>query len=244
MSTIDGGWRGPNIVKDGLVLYLDAGSPNSYYGGVGTVWKDMSGNGNNGTLTNGPTFNSSNGGSIVLDGVDDYVNITQNTLYRFVNTQPFSLSVWVRCTSTSGFVSLIAYSLAGDNRGYYLSIDLNVLRTNSFLFDYYDGNAFRGIQGTNNSVTINSWINLVATSSSNSVNDMKVYQNGLLTSFTNRGTGTPNTINYNSLSLQIGARGSSGYFKGNISQTLIYNRALTSQEVSQNFNATRARFGI
>ena len=70
MSTVNAGWRGPNIVRDGLVLYLDAGSGTSYslYTG-GVTWRDISGNNNNGTLTNGPTLNSSNGGNIVFDGI-------------------------------------------------------------------------------------------------------------------------------------------------------------------------------
>ena len=63
----------PRIVTDGLVLLLDAGNTKSYPG-TGTTWTDISRNGNNGTLTNGPTFDSANGGSLVFDGVDDYVN--------------------------------------------------------------------------------------------------------------------------------------------------------------------------
>ena len=66
-----------NIVKDGLVLDLDAAKRDSYPGS-GTFWKDISGGGGNGTLINGPTFSSGNGGSIVFDGVDDYVNIPNN----------------------------------------------------------------------------------------------------------------------------------------------------------------------
>lgn len=61
------------IVTDGLVLALDAADTNSYTSGS-TTWRDMSGNGNNSTLTNGPTFDSGNGGSIVFDRVDDYAN--------------------------------------------------------------------------------------------------------------------------------------------------------------------------
>ena len=64
----------PNIITDGLVLYLDAANTKSYPGS-GTTWRDLSKSQLNGTLTNGPTFNSSNGGSIVFDGVDDYVNL-------------------------------------------------------------------------------------------------------------------------------------------------------------------------
>ena len=63
---------GPDIVENGLVLHLDAADSNSYPGS-GTVWTDLSGNGYNGTLTNGPTFSSSNRGGIVLDGTNDYI---------------------------------------------------------------------------------------------------------------------------------------------------------------------------
>ena len=69
----------PNIVTDGLVLCLDAANKRSYPG-TGTTWTDRSANGNNGTLTNGPTFDSANGGSIVFDGTNDYVTTTKNNL--------------------------------------------------------------------------------------------------------------------------------------------------------------------
>ena len=68
-------YTGPNIVTDGLVLYLDAANPKSYPGS-GTVWKDLSGNGNHFNLINGPSFNNF---YINFDGVDDYVK-SINTL--------------------------------------------------------------------------------------------------------------------------------------------------------------------
>jgi hypothetical protein len=67
-------YNGPKAVMDGLVMYLDAGNTKSYLSGSST-WNDLSGNGNNGTLTNGPTFSSANGGSIVFDGVDDTITV-------------------------------------------------------------------------------------------------------------------------------------------------------------------------
>jgi len=67
--------RGPKIVTSGLVLALDAADKLSYRGS-GTTWRDLSGNNNTGTLTNGPTFNAGNLGSIVFDGTNDYVNIS------------------------------------------------------------------------------------------------------------------------------------------------------------------------
>jgi hypothetical protein len=75
MSTVSN-WRGPNIVKDGLLLYLDASSPNSYSSYFsGTTWKDISSNGNDGTLVNGPIFNNDGKlSSFSFDGIDDYVD--------------------------------------------------------------------------------------------------------------------------------------------------------------------------
>ena len=66
MAIIDG----PRIPTSGLIFYLDAANTRSYPGS-GTTWTDLSGNGNTGTLTNGPTYSSANGGQIVFDGSND-----------------------------------------------------------------------------------------------------------------------------------------------------------------------------
>jgi hypothetical protein len=95
------GWRGPNIVADGLVMYLDAGSPNSYRPDFGTTWKDMSGFNNSGSLTNGPTYSTDNGGSIVFDGVNDWVNTPLN-----IDANPNTICAWcypTAVTSTNGY---------------------------------------------------------------------------------------------------------------------------------------------
>lgn len=68
----------PRAVTNGLILSLDAANTRSYPGS-GTVWTDLSRSGINGTLTNGPTFNTANGGNIVLDGTDDYVNCSNSS---------------------------------------------------------------------------------------------------------------------------------------------------------------------
>ena len=69
-----GAAAGPNVVEDGLVLALDAGNTQSYPGS-GTAWTDISGKGNNGTLTNGPTYSSADGGAIVFDGINDHIDL-------------------------------------------------------------------------------------------------------------------------------------------------------------------------
>jgi len=232
------------IVTSGLVLCLDAGNRKSYPGS-GDIWTDLSGNGNTGSINGGAGYSNLNGGSLTFDGTNDDVGITNNDLYKFSNTQAFSLNLWVKCTSpgvNSGTNVVLAFANGG--RGYYFTIDINFIRTNSFFFDYYDGSIFRGIQGNNNSITLNSWVMLTATSSSNSVNGMKVYQNGVLTSWTNRGTGTPSTINYDTLSMKIGSRQNAEYFVGNISQASIYNRALSAAEIAQNYDALKGRYGL
>ena len=92
MSTLNGGPG--NIVTNGLVLYLDAANYLSYTSGS-TTWRDLSSSNNSGTLTNGPTFSSANGGSIVFDGVDD-ISIHPSSLY----VDNFTLSAWVYKTSS------------------------------------------------------------------------------------------------------------------------------------------------
>ncbi len=71
------GSSGPDLITNGLVLALDAADKNSYLGS-GTSWYDLSGNGNTGALTNSPTFNSSNGGSIAFDGTNQCVVVNSN----------------------------------------------------------------------------------------------------------------------------------------------------------------------
>ena len=79
----------PRIVTDGLALCLDAGNTKSY-SGSGTTWNDLSGNGNTGTLTNGPTYSSDNGGSIFFDGTNDYVSLVDN----LGDPQQFTIEFW------------------------------------------------------------------------------------------------------------------------------------------------------
>ena len=90
-----------NIITRGLVLHLDASSPSSYPGS-GTSWSDISNNGHVGTLTNGPTFSTDGGGSIVFDGSNDYVTIPHSSNWSF-GTGEFTFDIWVNVASTSPF---------------------------------------------------------------------------------------------------------------------------------------------
>ena len=240
-----------NIVTDGLVLCLDAGTLMSYLRS-GTTWRDISGNGNNGTLINGPTFNSGNGGSIVFDGVNDYINLGRVSNLEFTNIQAFTISMWilwtpsgVNLTNAFCYGDVAGVSPAQGDEGYYIALDNGVIRSRSFLFDYFDGNTFRGIQGNANTIPINTWFNFtVVSGTNNNANNMMAYVNGTLINTTIRGNFSPTSINYNSSSANVAARDGAATLNGRVSSTFIYNRALSTTEILQNYNATKSRYGL
>jgi len=135
MSTAEGGG---NIVTDGLIFYLDAANTKSYVNGS-TIWDDLSRGENNGELVNGPTFDTSNGGSIVFDGVDDYVNFT--SLNPITSNNPFTLSSWLNVkTHTTYGISIYIGNASVGGSAYlgYVSIAQN--GTNSSI-----GGGFYGV---------------------------------------------------------------------------------------------------
>jgi len=211
-----------NIVTDGLVLNLDAARKDSY-NRTGTTWNDISGNGNNGTLTNGPTFDSEDYGSIVFDGVDDYVDIGSN----ISNYEIFTTSFWINYN----FFDSTWRSPLGDNSHFY---SYHVLYLGGFIYlgvsSNYSGDPYEGVpHGTINTET---WYNFVITK--NSSNLVSFYKNSILLGSNSKTGG----VNIN----KIGE----GYVPDNalISSVQIHNRALTQTEITQNFNALRGRYGI
>ena len=112
---------GPTIIKDGLVLALDAADLGSYPG-AGTVWSDLSGNTNNGTLTNGPTFDANNGGSVVFDGVDDYALLGSSVTLG--NT--FTINTFVKLAGSNTNGVIIGTNANGSDN--WLSITNNKIR--------------------------------------------------------------------------------------------------------------------
>jgi hypothetical protein len=218
------------IVTDGLVLALNAADPNSYPGS-GTTWRDMSGNGNNGTLTNGPTFNSGNAGSIVFDGVDDYVSCGNNAT---VQINQGTISAWVRTSSPgSSFRGIITKQ---QNYGLFTN--------NGVLVTYDWGNGQTRTTGIN--IADGTWKNVAMSFTTNTgtpSNNTIIYLNGsaILTTTTKF---VDNTVN-----VELGRggtipTGNTQFLNGNISTGLVYNRALSSTEILQNYNATKGRFGL
>jgi hypothetical protein len=227
----------PAIVTSGLTLNLDAGFTPSY-SRSGTTWTDLSLSGNNGTLINGPTFNSDNGGSIVFDGVDDYGRVT-----NCVNALPqdITIEVWLKGTvdaynnalEIGGGGSSIANELVarGSNSAlnhlqYVSWYEKTDLTTNNLIaLSQNDGMPISPTQFSQHVV----WLKGDGTSGT--------YLNGSL--FASNATPTSFTRWY------IASRDLYfGFGIENIAVIRIYNRALPAQEVLQNYNATKSRFGL
>jgi hypothetical protein len=238
---------GPNIIDDGLVLYLDAGNRKSYPGS-GTTWFDKSGRGNNGTLTNGPTFNTGSLGSIVFDGVNDYVDFNNSISNLISTTSTVSFWLYLRESFTPGLPERVLFSsyLNDNNRGViYFSSDARYEGRLSNLL--VEGGSITGRVYTQKSSWDIGWYNIVAI---RAPSNYKIYVNGVdmpLTTLANSATKAfPTSSIYNLLSADYYSPPYNiyGFFNGNIGLTQIYNRALSAQEVLQNYNATKGRFGL
>ena len=211
---------------DGLVLCLDSGNTRSYPGS-GTTWTDLSGNLRNGTLTNGPTYSSANGGSIVFDGIDDYAIVGDLSLSRY------SIESWFRPTS---FPNNGASTISSVYNGSRVNFKIGYEAQGSVMYGgFYDG----GWRYTPAVTTVlNTWQQIIFTYNGSS---LVIYSNGVLVGSTAY-VGTPAS---DGQGIRIGRRWDfAEYFVGNISITRIYNRPLSAAEIQQNFNATRGRFGI
>ena len=218
----------PKTVTDGLVLYMDAANSKSYVSGS-TTWNDISRGGNIGTLLNGPTYNSSNSGNIVFDGTDDYVTVTEiGQLTRF------SIESWFRPTTHPNNLAAVVTSVYPGTNG-----------TVNFKIGYEGGSGMVG--GTyiggwfltpSVPTTLNTWQQVIFTYNGSS---LAIYSNGV-SGGSNAFVGTPNS---GGDGIRIGRRwDTADYFTGNIAITRIYNRALSQQEITQNYNATKTRFGL
>ncbi len=230
----------PKTVTDGLLLSFDAAN-NKSYPRSGTTWSDLSGNSNNGTLTNGPTFNAGNLGSIVFDGTNDYVDtVNTGTTFQFANVT-FTVSLWIKTSATSGVI--ISKGATASTAGWLFQ----------FNSEGTVSGTTKGSDGTNTynrastaTVNNNTWRNIVAVYTTNTTtlasNTTSIYIDGVLSN----GTGTLGGLVYATTTdtVQIGRRPSGAYWSGSVSNLLIYNRGLTASEILQNFNATKSRFGL
>ena len=237
----------PSMVSEGLVLCLDAANRDSYPG-TGTAWTDLSGNGNNGTLTNGPTFNSANGGGIVFDGINDFILLSPMSGFS-----SFSLIVWFYPTVVQNYNNVLDMnynSLLNSNMGNYgPRLEMNNIGNLAWVYSANsNNNNFYAQDVLSSGLQPNIWI-CASITYNGSTNNSVTYYNGNNTglSRTNAGTGGGGYIgsfNTPRIGLGFGSYSMPRYFNGRISNVFIYNRELTAKEILQNYNATRARYGL
>jgi hypothetical protein len=219
-------------ISNGLLLNLDASSKTSYPGS-GSIWFDISGNNYNGNLVNGAIFDPLNEGSLVFNGINNYV---LNTSFNItpVNNE-LAISMWYKTANNANEKMLI--DLCSNSNRDLFSIRQNWNSTNKITCYFKSTTGFQAVTFPNQVIT-NTWNNIVYSKVGNTIN---AYLNGELVN-TSSVTGNIQTIqryviaNDNLLA--------SNLFSGNIANVLIYNRGLSPQEVLQNFNTNRVRFGI
>ena len=210
-----------SIVTRGLILSYDGGSLDSYPQ-TGSVWYDLTTNTNNGTLTNGPTFNSSNGGSIVFDGTNDSVEVT-NSLGTLSN---YTIGYWA-FRDTSDKMAIAArtdtrFYNYGDNSWYYTH--------GGTAAEFYYPHAV--------SIPLSTWGYWVVVYNGSNVS---IYRQSTLEGSQN----TTGTADWTSgMKIGLWTAGNSYAFQGKIAVVHMYNRALTAAEVLQNYNAQKSRFGL
>jgi hypothetical protein len=229
----------PRVVTNELVMYLDAANTRSYSGSGLTV-NGLVGIG--GTLVNGVGFSSVNNGSFFFDGTNDYIDIPSTTL---LNSTTFSLSFWINNNAFNGLyvtgaVSNGLYTLFGTGSNYQGF-------TNTFSGAIQIGVNSNSVATVNESnFLLNKWYHYVAVYDGSGVGNsgkFKIFINAVQKTLTYDAL-MPSTPYNSGFTTKLGYGPGSGYpyFNGNISQVQLYNRALTSQEILQNYNATKKRY--
>jgi hypothetical protein len=220
-------------VQSGLQIWLDAGNSSSYPG-TGATWTDLSGNGNNATLVNTPTYSSSDGGYLDFDGVNQYA-----TLYGFSGSL-FSTSDWtVQFWSYWDVIDnkcLLSQGTDVNNGGLHL-ITRNVAGTDKYVYAMFNND-----MTSNGTSVTGQWIFTTWTYSDTTYTKQLYVQNTLDKSETqNAYIGTANNT-------EIGRLGWNGiniyYYNGRIAQMYLYNRILSEDEITQNYNLTKTRYGL
>jgi hypothetical protein len=219
----------PQIVRDGLVLYLDAANIKSYPG-TGTTWFDLSNIKNNGTINNNPTYLNNNKGIFSFDGTNENITIGETSS---LNLQSYTYCFWIKRIepANTGWLQFMQRSTSGRNPGIWFYIN----EANRIHFSIYMSGAF------NTSVDpsgffLNEWHYFTATVDySNNTTILKGYTDGILKQT------TTHADNYPVLGTGISYIGNRLFDLGIFS---VYNRALSNDEIKENFNATRGRYGI
>ena len=232
-----------NIVRDGLVLLMDAANNKSYCHTNLNI-NDLSVYSNNGVLTNGTTWNALNKGSLVFDGTDDFILGPASNSLNF-GTGNFTINVWFRTTSTARRTILSRFDYNGlgtIERGYYIDVQSNGRLRAAF---ETSGLNYR-IADSTTAVNTNRYF--FASFVRSNATTANMYVNGVLEGTNTFTAGTTANVDAVTAPFSIGRRAdyqtpaTQNFYLGNIAVVQMYNRALSQTEILQNFIAQRPRF--
>lgn len=228
-----GFYRGPNLITEGLIIALDAGNPKSYPT-TGITWYDKSGNGVDGTLTNGPTFSNANMGCIVLDGTNDTVEMGTSTFTDFSNVTPWSMTLTLKSSPIITLALNFGF-LAKGSSGAGLGGFFMYFSDSSAVGDSTTAQVKMRHNGTVRQaglIELTQALSITMTYAGSG--NMECYINGNYLGNFGAMTGTTTGT---TLSLGIG----STYLPGNLYNFLKYNRQLSAAEVLQNYKTIKTR---
>ena len=230
------------VVQDGLILNLDASKFYSYPRS-GNIWTDLSGNGNTGTLKNGPTYDSANGGSFSFDGSNDHTLLPLN-FFPYPSLTAFTISIWFKSSQANGG-TLFGQQNTDNPSSASGFVPVIYLRSDGFIRiePFWTGNNTNFILSSS-TLNNNNWHNVITTFNSGT---NQLYVNGVYNTQQTGKTLATFTDTYNYIvgaGVAIERSLGTNYFSGNISNFNFYNRALTATEITQNFNALKGRFGL
>jgi hypothetical protein len=217
----------PQIVRDGLVVCLDAANPKSYPGS-GTTLFDLKGNNYNGILNNGASYSEINNKAILLDGINDDISISSYKLSISNSLAPYTLSAWIIRTGNTpdgGIITQYSSTTAPGRFG---------LREISSRLSWFKGGSQLAM--STDIIPVNAWKYVVGVRRADG--SVSIYIDGVQV-----GTGTDTSV-FEDATLKIGRFGTLAPFSGRVAQVAIYERALTQEEIKTNFEALRGRFGI
>ena len=234
------------IVQNELVLNLDAGVSEFYNGG--TAWRDLSGRGNNGALTNGPIFNGANGGSIVFDGSNDFLEFGD---VLDLGTNSMTVNIWFKLSLADANSGTLLSKSKADVQNYRYAVGMSTSRTLSAFIQGNSGSSAFDIEPRGNTVlNLNQWY--MGTWVFDRSSSIQIYLNGVLETLTgNAAISQWNNLNFQSNNpFRVGTYTTSNnvglisVYNGLISSVQLYHRVFSQQEILRNFNATRKRFGL
>jgi hypothetical protein len=230
-------YRGPRIVTNGLVLALDAANTKSYVSGS-TTWNDLSGNNNHGTLTNGPTFSSANGGSIVFDGTNDYIDVLNSTS---LNPTTISIGAWFYLNSLVTNQNIISKGFTSIAEPF-VQYTLKMLDSSPFNTIQIQASIGGTRQTLTSATTLTTGVWYYAVGTYDGIT-LRMFINGIQDANTISSSGTITSYN---TPVQVGRWGTQGsqYLNGRVATAQIYNRALSAAEIAQNYNAQKSRFNL